>query len=100
MTSYQDIEAQVLADLDGRPFDSDEVTKILSNFKAFHSVKPKPEPAPTPEPEPEPQLPWWDRHGDALIKGAFGLMSVLSIVGGEKLGEHIYNTKAWGTVPK
>lgn len=100
MTSYQDIESQILADLSGRDFDTDEATKILQNLKTFNALKPQPEPAPTPEPEPEPQLPWWDRHGDALIKGVFGLLSVGAIVGGEKLGNHLYNTKAWGTIPK
>lgn len=100
MPSYEDIENQILADLDSRDFESDEATKIIRNLQTFNQLKPKPEPTPPPEPEPEPQPSWWDRHSDTLIKSGLGFLGVVVIVGGEKLGNHLYNTKAWGTIPK
>ena len=100
MTSYHDIESQMLDALDMSDFGSEEVTRTIRNLQTFRQLMPQPEPAPTPEPEPEPKQPWWDRHGDAILKGGFGLLSVLAIVGGEKLGNHMYNTKAWNSIPK
>lgn len=99
MTSYEDIEANMIDHLNNQEYHSDEATKTLRNLKLLIELNPRPvPPAPTPEPEPEPS--WFEKHSDALIKSGFSLLSVLAIVGGEKLGNHLYNTKSWNAFQK
>lgn len=43
---------------------------------------------------PEPEK-WYDKHGDALIKGGFAFAGVLAIVVGEKVYTMLFNSKAW-----
>lgn len=97
MTSHEDVELAFLSALINQDFASEDATQIVRNYKTFVETRPKPE---TPQPEPEPKTNWFERHSDALIKGAFALAGVVMIVGGEKLGNHIYTTKAWNHIPK
>lgn len=94
MTSYEDVENEFLAELMSVEATSDEAAAIVKNLRVLTECKPAPAPLP------EPKQSWFDRHSDALIKGGASLLGVAMIIGGEKLAEHIYNTKAWSTLPK
>lgn len=97
MTSYDEVSAKMLtALLDDHDPDSDEATKIIKNLKMLNDAKPA---EPTPEKE-EARQGWLEKHSEVLIKSGFSLLGVLAIVGGEKLGNHIYNTSAWKTFQK
>lgn len=99
-SQYDEVESKMLTELMHSDFESEEATKILRNLQTLTHCKP-PEPKPEPPvPEPEPKQSWWDRHSDTLIKSGLGFAGVVAIVLGEKLGNHLYNTKAWGTIPK
>lgn len=99
MTSHEDVEAAVLAQLINADFKSDEAQKMLRIYTGLASHRPKPPPTPEPEKE-EVKVSWFESHSDQLIKSGFTLLGVLAIVAGEKLGQHLYNTKAWNAFSK
>ncbi len=100
MTSFEDVEAKLLSAMYDCDWESDEATKMVRNYQTLANCRPKPPLPPPVEKAEEPTPNWIERHSDTLIKSGFALLSVVAIVGGEKLGNHLYNTKAWNAIPK
>ena len=97
MTSHEEVEEAMRSELIGFDFSTEEATTAIRNYKTFVEARPAPEPQPEKE---EPKQSWFEKHSEVLIKSGFAFLGVIVIVGGEKLGNHLYTTKAWSVIPK